>query len=156
MTKQLSKLNKALYIILGIVIILFGISIITYLISSYSYRSARSDAINAAEKYAGIEEVSDFDLYNGSETYYTVYGKNKDNQYMLVVVPKKGKKIVAFSSDEGISPKKAQEISGLTGKNVSVTFGIENQEPIWEVKKITENDAKYVLVGFKDGQIQGS
>jgi uncharacterized protein YpmB len=146
--------SKIIYLLLFVVIIAVGGSVITYLISTYPYRSEKVNAIRLARKYAGIETVSDFEYYSRDKTYYSVFGKSSNHESLIAVIPKSGGQIVTLKASEGISSKKAESISGLSGKDVSAALGLQNGEALWEVKKVTENEVEYVLVGFKDGEIK--
>lgn len=154
MEKQQSGINKFLYGVIGLLILVLGFILVTYLISSYPYRSGRAEAIKAAEKYAKIEEVTDFDMFTRDATYYSVYGRTKDDKSLIVVVPQKGKQILTYETKEGIGPKKAIALSGFAGNHISVNFGIVDNAPVWEVKQVSNQQVKYALVGFKDGKVE--
>ncbi|MCH4168840.1 MAG: DUF5590 domain-containing protein [Streptococcaceae bacterium] len=153
MKVQQTRINKFLYGLIGLLILIFGFFLITYLISTYPYRSGRNKAIEAAEKYANIEEVTDFDLFTRDATYYSVYGRTKSDESLIVVVPKKGKKIRTYETSEGIGPEKAISLSGFSGNHISANFGIVDNQPVWEVKQVSNQKVKYALVSFKDGKL---
>lgn len=153
MEKQQTNVNKILYGLIGLFILIFGFFLVTYLISTYPYRSGRNEAIKAAEKYANIEEVTDFDLFTRNATYYSVYGRTDNDKSLIVVVPKKGKQIRTYETSDGIGPEKAISLSGFSGGNISANFGIVDDTPVWEVKQISNKQVKYALVGFKDGKV---
>ncbi|MBS7577170.1 MULTISPECIES: DUF5590 domain-containing protein [unclassified Enterococcus] len=154
MENQQTRINKFLYGVIGLLILVLGFTLVTYLISTYPYRSGRAEAIKAAEKYANIEEVTDFDLFTRDTTYYTVYGRTKNDESLIVVVPKKGKQILTYETKEGINPEKAISLSGFSGEHISVNFGVVNDTPVWEVKQVLDQQVKYALVGFKDGKVE--
>lgn len=151
------KRNKHL-IIYGIIALVFILIWGFYMIAQMPYREAKHEATQMAEKYAKIENVDNFYIYNRDNTYYTVEGENNNNQKIYVTIPKKGNKIFIYDKNKGISLNDAQKIveNKFTPKKIIKTvFGMKDgKTPIWEVAyKNKQGNLCYAQVEFKNGKI---
>ncbi|MFU1828198.1 DUF5590 domain-containing protein, partial [Enterococcus faecium] len=73
------------------------------------------------------------DLYNGSETYYSVYGTTSSGEQKIVSVGEDNGEVYVYSVNDGISRKEATQVAtanGATGIS-KVVYGIYDETPIW-------------------------
>ena len=64
-----------------------------------------------AQQYAGLEQADQVDLYNGLESYYSVLGRNKQQEALAVLIGKDNHKIYVYQLNQGISQEKAEAVS---------------------------------------------
>lgn len=112
---------------------------------------AEKTATQLAIKKADLSQTTLVDLYNGSQTYYSVYGKTKSGDKKIVSVGQDNGQIYIYNVDMGISRQAAKSKAGEAGaKEISkVVFGITNGTAIWEV---TASNG-YYLISFKTGEL---
>ena len=151
------KRNKRM-IILSIILLILVIIWAIYMIAQAPYREAKNEAVQMAEKYAKVSNVDNFYIYNRNSTYYTVEGKNNDNQNVYVVIPKKGNRVNIYQTNKGITLKKAEKVvtDKYTPKKIEKTvFGMKDgKTPIWEVTYQNKNgELCFAQVGFKSGKV---
>ena len=115
------------------------------------YQTAKSEGEKLAQQYAGLEQADQVDLYNGLESYYSVLGRNKQQEALAVLIGKDDHKIYVYQLDKGISQDKAATISREKGASDidKITFGRYQDKPIWEVK----SGNQYYLVDFETGAV---
>ncbi|MCA9725158.1 MAG: hypothetical protein KC452_07665, partial [Kurthia sp.] len=97
-------------------------------------------------------------VYNSTNHYVTVIGKNDKNQSTAVVLnqdqPKAKKEVIELS--KGVTEKEAIKIAteGQKVKKVlHVHLGIEKPGPVWEVAfENNRDELNYVYVVFETGQ----
>lgn len=113
------------------------------------FQVAKEKAISVAKQYAQLQSCNEVEVYNGSETYYSVLGKNKENQEVVVLVPENSDQIHLYPLSTGISEEKAKEIATQNGasKIERAVVGRENGKAIWEIK----SDTAYYLIEFETG-----
>ncbi|HLU23731.1 MAG TPA: DUF5590 domain-containing protein [Bacillaceae bacterium] len=119
--------------------------------------AAKEYAEEIASSEAGIVSIEEFYMYNGSETYYVIIGKQEDEQEMVVWIPEdEEKKLIKKKLADGVS--KQEVVNKLLAEEnpqeiLNVTLGMENDLPIWEVSYIN-NDSKlnYYYIHFDSGK----
>lgn len=110
-------------------------------------KQAKNETINLAEKKAGLAEAKDFYWYNGNDTYFTVTGKAKDGQNLIIIVKQDDGSIQSieqkgtFSKAEAIN--KVRELEE-PARILEARIGIHNALPIWEVSFRQEDG----LIGY--------
>ncbi len=111
----------------------------------------KKQAVEVAQKYTDLKEVSQVNIYNGKETYYQVTGRNKAGEDLYVLVPEKTSNIFVYHPSEGISQEDAQARAIENGaQDIERTvLGYMDQHAIWEVKSGTA----YYLIDFKTGEL---
>ncbi|WP_394406020.1 DUF5590 domain-containing protein [Streptococcus sp. 20-1249] len=119
--------------------------------SAKPFEIAREKAIQVAKRYVDLESIDGVDIYNGSETYYSVKGKNAKQEEVLVLVPKQSSDIYVYQTSQGISKKAAEKIATENGatKIEKIVLGHEDGKTIWEVKSATS----YYLIEFETGNL---
>ena len=151
------KFKKLIIRILIILLLLVSLLCAFFYRASAQVRKTQKEVTKLAQKYAHLETVNNFYLYNGSSTYYTVTGTNDKAQKVLVTVPKKDGKIIIQNQNNGITEndarKKVQE-EFHPEKITKVEFGYYKNQPIWEVTiENSDEQISYYLLSFKDGNV---
>lgn len=145
-------------IIIGIIILILLIVWGFYMVAQLPYREAKSESFQMAAKYAKVDNIENFYIYNRNSTYYTIEGKNNDNQDVYVVIPKKGNKVNIYEKSKGISQKSAENTikqNYQPKKIVKTVFGMKNGgTPLWEVAyQNKDGNLCYAQVAFKTGKV---
>ena len=120
-------------------------------LSMKPYQTAKSEGEKLAQQYAGLEQADQVDLYNGLESYYSVLGRNKQQEALAVLIGKDDHKIYVYQLNQGISQEKAEALSKERGAGEidKITFGRYQDKPIWEVK----SGSDFYLVDFETGAL---
>ncbi|VSN83357.1 peptidase propeptide and ypeb domain-containing protein [Streptococcus pneumoniae] len=123
-------------------------------LSMKPYQTAKSEGEKLAQQYAGLEQVDQVDqvdLYNGLESYYSVLGRNKQQEALAVLIGKDDHKIYVYQLNQGVSQEKAETVSKEKGAGEidKITFGRYQDKPIWEVK----SGSDFYLVDFETGAL---
>ncbi len=142
-------------IIIFVIMIAFGITV--YINALEPLKNAESAAIKAAKKETSLVEVTDFSLYNGSETYYVVTGINSKKENIIVWIPEKDdKKVIVRKESDGITKEEAiQKLHKEKDpqKIMTVKLGMENNIPLWEIfYRSNEELINYYYVDFESGE----
>lgn len=114
-----------------------------------SFEEARVGAQQIAQQYADVSQVDDFAIYNGTETYYSLKGKDKNGDEVYVLIPSSSSSIYVYPVGAGITKEEAQAIAQENGAKTAdrTILGYRDGKPIWEVKSGTA----YYLVDFETG-----
>ncbi len=117
--------------------------------SSRPFEEARVGAQQIAQQYADVSQVDDFTIYNGTETYYSLKGKDKSGDEVYVLIPSASSTIYVYPVGAGITKEEAQAIAQENGAKTAdrTILGYRDGKPIWEVKSGTA----YYLVDFETG-----
>lgn len=127
-----------------LILMLLLIFSVTFIVtrSLSPYNQAKSETIEVAGRRANLEEVEDFYWYNGTETYFTVTGKNNENTPIIIVVQQNGGAIEVLKQEDSISEQTAikQTIDRENPhKILEARIGKEKEQLIWEVSFELEN-----------------
>ncbi|MEB7771950.1 MULTISPECIES: cell wall elongation regulator TseB-like domain-containing protein [Kurthia] len=122
------------------------------------YHSATQEAKDVVLKERLLKTVDKSYVYNSTNHYVTVIGKNDKNQSTAVVLnqdqSKAKKEVIELS--KGVTEKEAIKIAteGQKVKKVlHVHLGIEKPGPVWEVAfENNRDELNYVYVVFETGQ----
>lgn len=122
------------------------------------YHSATQEAKDVVSKERLLKTVDKSYVYNSTNHYVTVIGKNDKNQSTAVVLnqdqSKVKKEVIELS--KGVTEKEAIKIAteGQKVKKVlHVHLGIEKPGPVWEVAfENNRDELNYVYVVFETGQ----
>lgn len=137
---------------ISLILLVLLVSSLTILYLSMKPRMvAEKLATKVAVEKAHLSDITSVELYNGSETYYSVYGKTSSGVFKIVSVGEDNGKVYVYSATDGISAQKAKQIAKSNGaKGISkVVYGIYEDIPIWEV---SATDG-YYLVNFKTSEL---
>lgn len=150
----MKKLTPVKQYLLGfsLILLVLLISAATVLFLAMKPRlSAEKVATQVAVDTADLVQTSSVDLYNGSKTYYSVYGTTASGDQKIVSVGEDNGKVFVYSVSDGISRKEAEQVAAANGAiGISkVVYGIDGKTPIWEV---TATDG-YYLVNFETSEL---
>ncbi|QIL46505.1 DUF5590 domain-containing protein [Vagococcus coleopterorum] len=133
------------------------LSLIFLIRSNRPMEQAQSEAEAIAKKQAGVEKTDKFYWYNRDETYFTILGRDKDGEQLLVVIPKTGDPVTVVKQKDGLSEFDAVQVVAKEMKPHKMTrinFGILDNQPIWEIVAANEKgELSYYSVDFKTGSI---
>ncbi|WP_423831670.1 DUF5590 domain-containing protein [Streptococcus equinus] len=150
----MKKLTPVKQYLLGfsLILLVLLISATTVLFLAMKPRlSAEKVATQVAIDTADLVQTSSIDLYNGSKTYYSVYGTTASGDQKIVSVGEDNGKVFVYSVSDGISRKEAEQVAAANGATgiSKVVYGIDGKTPIWEV---TATDG-YYLVNFETSEL---
>ena len=154
MRKQRSAWTKKQQIIFGIIVIVVTLIVSAtamLIVATKPYIDAEKKVIAIAESKADLRTVTEFDIYNGENTYYGLLGKSSQGEKLAVLVDKDSGVVDIYKQSDGISKSVAKKAAKAYGaKEISyVHLGKYGKTPIWEVKSGTQ----YYLVDFISGQV---
>lgn len=150
-------MKKWILITVIVVLIIIVSSISVFLSAMQPVKRAESIAFEIANNETDLENIEDFSLYNGSETYYVLKGTDSKGKKVIAWIPeeKKGQIIVKAEKD-GISKEEAiQKLheEKNPGEIMTVKLGIENNIPLWEIFYRSNDDLiNYYYVDFESGE----
>lgn len=150
-----SSLRTIRNIIIAIlVIILVGWSI--YAVANQPRVAARRQTVSMAEKYAHLQDPGRFYIYNRESTYYSIAGRNQNNQRILVIVPQHGGNIRVVKQHSGVTEAQVRTMTKNNRKPkqiLKVVPGVFNDKVVWEVTYLNKKGSLcYDLVNFKTGR----
>ncbi|HEL2497344.1 TPA: DUF5590 domain-containing protein [Streptococcus suis] len=118
-------------------------------IAAAPFNNVRSHAVAVATEYADLQTVNDFSIYNGTETYFCVFGVTSQGEEVAVLIPEASSTVYVYPLVQGISQEEAQAIAKKNGASQveRTILGLRDGKPIWEVKSGTA----YYLVEFETG-----
>lgn len=142
-------------------IFLLSLTIIITVIVFYNANKPFSSVLEKAEtivlKAGNLQSVERSEIYNGTISMVTVYGKDDEGVEKAVFVEEKtGKILDTVVLKDGIGSDKAIETvkSELkVDKILHVALGVEDDYPVWEVAFKSKNGKlNYVYVFFENGE----
>ena len=115
------------------------------------YHTAKVEGERIAKQYANLEEVSQVDIFNGLESYYSVLGQDKNQKPIAVLIEKSNNNIYVYQLENGTSQEKAEAVVKEKGATEidKITFGRYADKPVWEIK----SGGVYYLVDFESGAL---
>ena len=140
---------------------IIGITLLTLVITSSflylvwlgmkPYRTAKIEGEKLAKQYANLETVSQIDIFNGLESYYSVLGQDKNQKPVAVLIEKSSNNIYVYQLENGTSQEKAEAVVREKGATEidKITFGRYADKPVWEIK----SGGNYYLVDFESGAL---
>ncbi|VEF47995.1 Uncharacterized protein conserved in bacteria [Bacillus freudenreichii] len=148
---------KWLAIFLACIFIMAGIGGCVYSKAMEPVKAGRADAEARLYSETDIKNVDEFYLYNGSQTYYVVIGKDSKGTETVAWIPdSKKEKIHVKKLSEGVSKKTA--VNKLlnekkTKEILGVRLGMEKNLPVWELSYLDENsNLNYYYIHFDTGK----
>ncbi|HHU65859.1 DUF5590 domain-containing protein, partial [Streptococcus sp.] len=126
----MKKLTPVKQYLLGfsLILLVLLISAATVLFLAMKPRlSAEKVATQVAIDTADLVQTSSVDLYNGSKTYYSVYGTTASGDQKIVSVGEDNGKVFVYSVSDGISRKEAEQVAAANGATgiSKVVYGID-------------------------------
>lgn len=140
-------------VILVIIILVFGY----FMTVNQPRADAKSQITHKAQKAQKIKYVDHFYRVSRSHTYYSVTGKNKDNQTVGVINRKGSNKLTTVKMADGLSAKDIQQtvknnypVKKITSLGLATYEGV----PVWDVTFIDKRDnLNFMTYQFKDGKV---
>ena len=138
--RQKKEKNSLLFqYIIGITLLTLVItSSFLYLVwlSMKPYQTAKVEGERLAKQYANLETVSQIDIFNGLESYYSVLGQDKNQKPVAVLIEKSSNNIYVYQLENGTSQEKAEAVVREKGATEidKITFGRYAEKPVWEIK----------------------
>ncbi|MGG0668188.1 DUF5590 domain-containing protein [Sporosarcina koreensis] len=140
---------------------LLALSLIIIVIVFYNANSpfshAQQKAETAALKSDALKSVERTEIYNGSVSMVTVFGKDDEgNEKAVFIEGKTGEILDEVAMKDGIDAQaaiKAVRAELSAEKILHVVLGLEDGQPVWEVAFKGENGKlNYVYVFFENGE----
>ena len=153
--RQKKEKNSLLFqYIIGITLLTLVItSSFLYLVwlSMKPYQTAKVEGERLAKQYANLETVSQIDIFNGLESYYSVLGQDKNQKSVAVLIEKSSNNIYVYQLENGTSQEKAEAVVREKGATEidKITFGRYADKPVWEIK----SGGNYYLVDFESSSL---
>ena len=153
--RQKKEKNSLLFqYIIGITLLTLVItSAFLYLVwlSMKPYQTAKVEGERLAKQYANLETVSQIDIFNGLESYYSVLGQDKNQKPVAVLIEKSSNNIYVYQLENGTSQEKAETVVREKGATEidKITFGRYANKPVWEIK----SGGDYYLVDFESSAL---
>lgn len=145
---------RNLLIVIVAIIVIVGIF---YLISNQPRSAARRQTVSIAKKYAHLKDPGSFYIYNRENTYYTIAGRNNQNQPILVVVSQHGGNVRVLKQSSGLTAQQViQQVrqDHHPQKVLKVAPGVFNDKVVWEVTyRNQKGQLCYDLINFKTGKV---
>ena len=148
--------------IIFISVFILSLSLVISLFVIWKAGQPFSDERDKAEllvlKEEKLKEVSDSEVYSGTNTFVTVSGNDVDGKGKAVFVPITGKDLAIeeVMLKDGISKKQAIQAVQTEFKVKEVLhtkLGWEQDNAVWEITFLNENDKlNYVYLLFEDGK----
>ena len=115
------------------------------------YRTAKVEGDKLAKQYANLETVSQIDIFNGLESYYSVLGQDKNQKPVAVLIEKSSNNFYVYQLENGTAQEKAEAVVREKGATEidKITFGRYADKPVWEIK----SGGDYYLVDFASGAL---
>lgn len=150
-------MKKWILLISSIVLIIAVVAIVIYSKARAPFNNDREMAEKRAKKEAEIVSVDKYYIYNGSHTYYTVIGKDKEGVQKVIWIPEsKKEKLLIKKVSDGISEREAIDklINEEKPKEIlGVRLGLEKDLPIWELSYLDEkSNLNYYYIHFDTGE----
>lgn len=140
---------------------LLALSLIIIVIVFYNANRPFSDVQQTAETAAlqadALNSVERTEIYNGSVSMVTVFGKDDEgNEKAVFIEGKTGEILDEVEMQDGIDAQaaiKAVRAELSVEKVLHVVLGLEDGQPVWEVAFKGENGKlNYVYVFFENGE----
>ena len=105
-------------------------------LSMKPYQTAKVEGEKLAKQYANLETVSQVDIFNGLESYYSILGQDKNQKPVAVLIEKSNNNIYVYQLENGTSQEKAEAVVKEKGATEidKITFGRYADKPVWEIK----------------------
>ena len=79
-------------------------------LSMKPYQTAKVEGERLAKQYANLDTVSQVDIFNGLESYYSVLGQDKNQKPVAVLIEKSNNNIYVYQIENGTSQEKAEAV----------------------------------------------
>ncbi|AQW22069.1 hypothetical protein PL11_009130 [Lentilactobacillus curieae] len=157
--RRIKKSNRKFWIglILFLLIVLFSVFIVFHQ-AEKPMVTAKSEALQIAQKYAGIKNVNGFYNSNLGKTYYSVSGNDKRGKAIYVVIAKKGGKVTIIDQKSGLTAdqiKQSIENTKKPKKINGIAITLKKSKPYWVVSYVNKSGKLcFATTDFKTGKIK--
>lgn len=155
--KKESQVTIVLLVCIALLLAILAFFSITFFKATQPMNQARKEATALAEKYGQVTKVDTVYRYTRNDTYYSVFGENKHEQAVIVLIPESGKHVQAMNQSDGLTLQQAQAIVAKESPNELFdrgSLGIYEKQVVWEiVTKTKNNQYHYYLIQFSDGKL---
>ncbi|KXH81993.1 DUF5590 domain-containing protein [Sporosarcina sp. HYO08] len=135
-------------------------SVITILVFYNAYKPIATEEEKAREvaiKSGQLVTVQSTEIFNGTNSMVTVFGKDQEGNEKAVFVGKnKQERYDEVLLADGITAKKALDVVKKeldVQKVMHVSLGVMEEDPMWEIAfKSGNGQLNYVYLSFKNGQ----
>lgn len=143
-------------------VFLLGLTTVLAVIVFYNaYKPVAAANTVGAEKAiqsGQVTSINSIQIYNGTKSYVTVFGVNPKGEEIAVFVDESSDDVQEYEEVKltaGITAKEAEKLVReelQVDKILSISLGIEEESPVWEVVfKNNNGKLNYVYLLFKDG-----
>ncbi|CAM2761072.1 DUF5590 domain-containing protein [Fructilactobacillus fructivorans] len=151
------KTHRMRWIMITIIVLIVVGIILFFHAAKAPLLHARSHVTTVAENSAGFHNINHFYSSNLNQTYYSVGGYDKQNQYAYAILPKNGKSMQVVTQKNGINQQEAERAAQKIGKATKIInagLAIYQNKPAWVVSYWNQNKRlNYVTVDYKTGRI---
>lgn len=151
--------TRKIKILLAIIVILLVVvvsSIIIYIRSTNPMTQAEKEAIEIAQKSANLTSVNEFYSFNRKESYFSVTGKDKDGNELVVIIPQAGEKVTVLNQKDGMSEEQIRQVIATDYSNEKIqkiSLGMFNDQPAWEIAtKNAKGNLSYYVLSFEKAE----
>ncbi|MED1205026.1 DUF5590 domain-containing protein [Heyndrickxia acidicola] len=146
-------MKKWILSLIVVFLIILGFFINVYIQARKPYNAAEKKAEEIAKSKADLKDIEQFYLYNGTNSYLTVVGKQKSGQKVAVMIPRQQpSNPVVYKWSDGISEKaalQALQSQKHPKKIMGVSLGLDNNEPVWEISFLdSSSQLNYFYISF--------
>ncbi|WP_071459940.1 cell wall elongation regulator TseB-like domain-containing protein [Bacillus massilinigeriensis] len=153
-------MKKWIGISIVVVVILTGICTKIYLNSVSPVKKGEERAVTILKEKTDLTDFSDFQLFNGEETYYVLKAKNQKDEKVYAWVSEKSEKVITRKVKDGTSRQEAIDLvysEKQPEEIISVRLGMariqKTDRPSWEVYYKSEgNSINYYYVDYDTGK----
>jgi uncharacterized protein YpmB len=157
-------MKKWLFLFIALIILIGWKAIDVYQAAVTPLNKDEERAVAIAKKEINIREIKKVYHYFGTEmnhkkaeSFQVVACTNEKGEDIFVwISEKKNKPVIVKKAKEGISEKEAIKIVNKERNPkeiISVTLGMENNVPLWEIKFLEEDGRfTYYYIDFDDGK----
>lgn len=108
--KRLTSFKQYLYGFSFLVVSLILSAIIVLYVSTKPYREAKAVTIDVAKSTTDLTNFGNFTIYNGLETYYSIFGENSSGTKEIVSLNPDTNKVYVTKVSSGITEKKLKQL----------------------------------------------
>lgn len=157
--KKQSKVKVSWIVTSVILVLLFSVFIIFHQ-AEKPMRTARSQTVSMAKKYAGLTTVSSFYSSNLNKTYYSVAGTDNKGKKIYVIIAKKGGTITVVNQSSGLSVDAIRNVvqEKKSPKKInSISLTLIKGKPYWVVSYLNSSkNLCFATLNFKTGNVYRS
>ncbi|WP_135038466.1 DUF5590 domain-containing protein [Streptococcus sp. WM07] len=110
-----------------------------------------SNAQIRAQELAGFREIESVEVFNGQESYTTVFGKNTVGQDQAIILNSNQEQVALVDLNQGVSRSEAEQLASEAGADPiqASRLGYDQGKVVWEVRSGTA----YYLIDFQEKKL---